>query len=64
MSDRLRWSAALLAVAVLAGLLVWQRGRSRVIAECVAGGGAWNGPTSRCVPLPGPPLLQRDLRRS
>lgn len=60
-----RWIAGLVVASVLLGLSQWQRQRARLIAECTASGGAWEGTRSKCIPLPsGGPLLQRDLRRS
>jgi hypothetical protein len=60
-------SRPLLAVGVLVvlgGLLAWQQIRTRQINACVLANGAWDGATSSCRPLPGSPILQRDLRRS
>ena len=49
-------------VAIVAALFVWQRVRERRLEDCLADGGAWNGPASRCV-LPPRTILQRDLQR-
>ena len=58
-----RW-IALLIVLVLAGLFFWQRHRLDLIEKCIRAGGAWNGAASKCGLAPGPPILQRDLRRT
>ena len=52
------------AVTVVTGLFLWQHYRNGLMAQCARAGGAWNGRVSQCIPLPGAPLLQRDLRRS
>jgi hypothetical protein len=60
-------SRPVLAVAVLVilgGLIVWQQIRTRQLNACILANGAWDGVTSTCRPLPGSPILQRDLRRS
>jgi hypothetical protein len=55
---------ALAVLAVLGGLFAWQQTRTRQINACITANGAWDGATSSCRPLPGSPILQRDLRRS
>ena len=62
--QRTRWLIAAATVVLLVVLLGWQQRRSNLIAGCVASGGAWNGRASQCIPIPGAPILQRDLRRS
>ena len=52
------------AVALLLVLFGWQQRRSRLVAACVTSGGIWDGRASHCIPLPGSPILQRDLRRT
>ena len=62
------WHFRVVATAIvaltLAGLIAWQHARTSLVRDCFAGGGAWNGPASKCVPIPGAPILQRDLRRT
>lgn len=59
-----RWAIAGIVAAVLIGLLLWQRQRHALIENCSAAGGVWNGENSKCIPVPGAPVLQRDLRRT
>ena len=59
-----RWIIAAAAIITLAGLLVWQQRRTSIVQDCVASGGLWDGSTSKCMPGPGRPILQRDIRRS
>ena len=59
-----RWLIAAGVGLTLAGLVVWQQYRLRLVAACVAADGIWIGAASRCLPAPGSPILQRDLRRS
>ena len=52
---------------VAVGLIIlvgWQLKRERQMKACLDGGGAWEGQRSTCRPLPGRPILQRDLHRS
>ena len=58
--NRLVITAAM--VLTLIVLVAWQLKRNAQIAECHAGGGAWNG--AICRPEPGRIIIQRDLRRS
>ncbi len=60
----MKWLIVAAMCALLGALLLWQHQRERAIADCVAGGGVWNGPRSTCGPAPPRPLLQRDLQRS
>lgn len=62
--SRARIGVAITSVAILVGLLQWQRHRNQLVNACVQSGGIWNGTASKCTPMPGGPLLQRDLRRS
>lgn len=62
--QQLKWLIAAVTMGVLVLLMGWQQRRSRLVAGCVTSGGVWDGRTSHCVPLPGSPILQRDLRRS
>jgi hypothetical protein len=55
---------ALAVIATLGGLFVWQQIRTQQINACISANGAWDGATSTCRPMPGSPILQRDLRRS
>ncbi|MGE0767609.1 MAG: hypothetical protein AB7L90_14180 [Hyphomicrobiaceae bacterium] len=59
-----RWIATVLALAVLVGLLGWQRHRQGLMHACLDGGRAWNGPLSRCEPPRIGPILNRALERS
>jgi len=54
----------LVALAVLIGLLGWQRHRQRLMQACLDEGRAWNGPLSRCEPPRIGPILRRALERS
>ena len=61
---RQRWIAAAALLAVLVGLLAWQRQRESLMQACLAQGRTWNGPQSRCdAPRMGP-ILKRALERS
>ena len=59
-----RWTIAPAVAVVLAVLTLWHGQRMRLLEACSARGGLWNGTTSKCIPIPGPPVLQRDLRRT
>ncbi|MCL4766318.1 MAG: hypothetical protein KJZ80_08805 [Hyphomicrobiaceae bacterium] len=59
---RTRWAIVIGSLAVLLALLAWQLVRQRQMASCLASGGVWDGPNSRCVPAS--PILQRDIYRS
>ena len=39
-------------IILLVGLLVWQEQRYRLVGECQARGGQWDGASSRCRPVP------------
>ncbi|MFM9941276.1 MAG: hypothetical protein ACKVP7_17475 [Hyphomicrobiaceae bacterium] len=58
-----RWLLAAAALAIVAGLLVWQWRRERLIADCLRTGGAWDGPASRCMKAPPSPILRRGIER-
>jgi hypothetical protein len=60
--SRSRFIAAGLITLALLGLIGWQMRRERMIKACLDGGGAWTG--RACGPVPGRPILQRDLHRS
>jgi hypothetical protein len=56
----------ILALAMLAGVLAlvyWQQSRSRMIADCLAAGGNWDGPASTCRLPPGRILIRPDFGR-
>ncbi len=59
-----RWAIAGVVAVVLLGLFFWQRQRHALIEACNGAGGLWNGASSKCMPLPGAPVLQRDLHRT
>jgi hypothetical protein len=50
-------------VLLVAVLLAWQSYRERLLGDCNAAGGIWDGARSRCIPAP-PIIIQRDLQRS
>lgn len=50
-------------VILLGALLVWQHQRERLVAECVANGGTWDGVEGRCKLVP-PIYLERGIKRS
>lgn len=58
-----RWLVAIAVLAVIGGLLLWQWHRERLIADCLATGGAWDGPASRCMKAPPSPILKRNIER-
>lgn len=62
--SRARWIVAATLLLALAALLVWQHQRERLVAGCVAQGGAWNGARNLCEPRLPSPILRRDLERS
>ncbi len=51
-------------VVLIAALAVWQQSRARLVNDCIAAGGLWDGASSTCRPAPGSPIIQRDIRRS
>ncbi len=59
----MRWIAGGVVIAVVAGLFLWQWHRERQIEACLAGGGIWDGPSSRCLPKPSSPILKRGIER-
>jgi hypothetical protein len=62
--SRGRWVAVVLILLGLAGLFAWQTHRERLVANCIAKGGYWNGPRSACQPTPIGPILRRALQRT
>ncbi|MGI9477707.1 MAG: hypothetical protein ACR2PI_13475 [Hyphomicrobiaceae bacterium] len=48
---------------LLAVLLVWQEARYRLVGDCHARGGQWDGPAGRCRPVP-KIFLERGLKRT
>lgn len=58
-----RWIAVAAVLAVVGGLFVWQWRRERLVDACLATGGVWDGPTSRCLPKPPSPILKRGIER-
>jgi hypothetical protein len=59
-----RWHAVIIVLIILAALFVVQRQRLALVRACTEAGGAWDGAVSVCRPIPGAPILQRDIRRS
>ncbi|HEX6001096.1 MAG TPA: hypothetical protein VFZ16_17155 [Hyphomicrobiaceae bacterium] len=59
-----RLIVALATLMVLAGLISWQVQRDRLVQACVDAGGVWDGPHSRCHPIPRPILQREDYHRS
>jgi hypothetical protein len=51
-------------LALLTGLMLWQRHREGLMTACLERGGYWNGPRSTCEPSPFSPILKRALERS
>jgi hypothetical protein len=62
--SRTRLVIAGLVTVALVVMVAWQLARERMMKACLDGGGAWEGSRSTCRPLPGRPILQRDLHRS
>jgi hypothetical protein len=60
--SRARLVATVVIAALLAVLFGWQVHRERLVATCLASGGAWNG--RACGPPTLRPLLRRALDRS
>lgn len=52
-----------LIVFALGALLFWQWSRERQMAHCLAQGGVWNGPVSRCDEPANRPLIKRNIER-
>ena len=48
---------------LVAALLVWQDARYRLVGDCHARGGQWDGPSGRCRPVP-KIFLERGLKRT
>lgn len=61
---RQRWIAAAVLVAVLAGLVAWQKHRERLMQACLSQGRTWNGAQTRCEAPRMGPILKRALERS
>lgn len=59
-----RWIVTVVVLAVLIGLLGWQRHRQGLMQACLSEGRAWNGPFTRCEPPRMGPILKRALDRS
>ena len=65
---RMRWPlvrmlVALVASVVLIVLLYWQHRTQRIVAECLALGGTWDGPAAVCQLPPGRILMPEEIRR-
>lgn len=54
----------MLVLAVLIGLLGWQRHRHNLMQACLDEGRTWNGRLTRCEPPRIGPILKRALERS
>lgn len=54
---------AVLMTLLVAGLLVWQDARYRLVSQCHANGGQWDGASGRCRPIP-KIYLERGLKRT
>jgi hypothetical protein len=54
---------ALLMTGIVAGLLVWQEARYKLVSECHDSGGQWDGAAGRCRPLP-KIYIERGLKRT
>ena len=54
---------SVLMTAIVIGLLFWQDARYRLVGECLARGGQWDGTTSRCRPVP-KIYIERGLKRT
>ena len=54
--------SALMTIIVI-GLLLWQDARYRLVGDCHANGGQWDGATSRCRPIP-KVYIERGLKRT
>lgn len=59
----IRIAISIAVVIVLAGLLYWQEQRYRMVGECHAAGGEWDGGTDRCRPVPRI-YIERGLKRT
>lgn len=56
-------TVAVLMTCLVAALLVWQDARYRLVGDCHARGGQWDGPSGRCRPVP-KIFLERGLKRT
>ena len=54
---------AILMTCIVAILLVWQDARYRLVGDCHARGGQWDGPAGRCRPIP-KIYIERGLKRT
>jgi hypothetical protein len=61
--QNMRIVLAVAMTAILVGLLFWQDVRYRLVSECRARGGQWDGRKSRCRPVP-KIYLERGLKRT
>ncbi len=62
--SRVRWLTLGVMLVALAGLLVWQQHRERLVAACQTSGGIWDGRHGLCAPALPSPILKRDIERS
>ena len=54
---------AVLMTCLIAVLLVWQDARYRLVGDCFARGGQWDGRSGRCRPIP-KIFIERGLKRT
>jgi hypothetical protein len=62
--NRERWIFAGALLVLLAGLILWQKHRERLMEACLEQGRTWNGPQSRCESPRIGPILKRALERT
>jgi len=62
--SRPRWIVAGLLLALLVGLMAWQKHREALMSACLAQDRTWNGRMSRCEAPRMGPILRRALERS
>ena len=61
--ENMRIVLAVAMTATVIGLLFWQNARYRLVGDCHALGGQWDGRNSRCRPVP-KIYLERGLKRT
>lgn len=61
--DTRRYVYAAVLLAVLAGVIVWQRQREAQMRACLDTGGDWNGAQSACRYPGGRILIRPDMKR-
>lgn len=62
--SRARMIVVAAAIAIVAGLMVWQLVLDRRVAACRESGGEWHGPLAKCMPGLEPTILERGIKRS